>query len=252
MGVSCNIKIYGYLAATKHPDRPLRMYARLSSNMIRISALVIVFVLSACGEKATTEKISEGVIEYKATPVNPKSSMSMMFPDKMTVKFRKNYTLAELDAGVGAMHIAFLSDPNKKTFTNMVSFLDKKAAVLDSSAIRLRNYYLPDYTVTETKETKKIAGYNCQKAILKFADKSPDMEVWYTHDLQVSSPNWSNAFYKIDGVLMDYSLRKFGLELHFTAQSVARAQIDSTVFTVPAEYKMISEEELDQSLQGFF
>jgi Domain of unknown function (DUF4412) len=228
------------------------MYARLSSNVIRISALVIVFVLSACGENATTEKISEGIIEFKATPVNPKSSMSMMFPDKMTVKFNSNYTLAELEAGVGAMHIGFLSDAKNKTFTNMVSFLDKRAAVLDSSAIKLRNYYLPDYTVTETKELKKIAGYNCQKAILKFTDGSPDLEVWYTKDLNIINPNWSNAYYKIDGVLMDYKLKKFGLELHFTASTVQQAKIDSTVFTVPAEYKIISEDELDQRLQGFF
>lgn len=228
------------------------MHARLSLLSIRIVTLFTLVFLWACEEKTTTAKISEGIIEYKATPINPKSSLSMMFPDKMTVKFRNDYTLAELDAGVGAMHIAFLSDPNKKTFTNMVSFLDKKAAVLDSSAIRIRNYYLSDYSVTETKETKKIAGYTCKKAILKFADKSPDMEVWYTNELQVNRPNWSNAFYKIDGVLMDYRLRKFGLELHFTAKSVMPAKIDSTVFTVPAEYKMISEDELDQSLQGFF
>lgn len=228
------------------------MHARLRSLTIRIFALSMLAFLWACEEKTTTSKISEGIIEYKAAPVNPKSSLSMMFPDKMTVKFKNDYTLAELDAGVGAMHIAFLSDPNKRTFTNMVSFLDKKAAVLDSSAIRTRNYYLPDYTVTETKETKKIAGYTCKKAILKFADKSPDMEVWYTNELQVNQPNWSNAFYKIDGVLMDYRLRKFGLELHFTANSVMPAKIDSTVFTIPADYKMISEDELDQSLQGFF
>ncbi|MCA6363787.1 MAG: DUF4412 domain-containing protein [Bacteroidetes bacterium] len=228
------------------------MYARFSSHLLCIFALMMLAFMWGCEEKTTTSQIAEGIIEYKATPVNPKSSLSMMFPDKMTVKFRNDYTLAELDAGVGAMHIAFLSDPNKKTFTNMVSFLDKKAAVLDSSEIRTRNYYLPDYSVSETKETKKIAGYNCQKAILKFADKSPDMEVWYTRELQVNKPNWTNAFYKIDGVLMDYRLRKFGLELHFTANSVMPAKIDSAVFTVPAEYKMISEDELDQSLQGFF
>ncbi|MGL5892792.1 MAG: DUF4412 domain-containing protein [Bacteroidia bacterium] len=220
--------------------------------MFRVAAIAVIIVSASCSGDSTTKKISEGIIEFKATPVNPKSSMSMMFPDKMTVKFNSNFILAELDAGVGAMHIAFLADAKNKTFTNMVSFLDKRAAVLDSSAIKLRNYYLPDYTVTETKEQKKIAGYNCKKAILKFTDGSPDLEVWYTKDLNIVNPNWSNAYYKIDGVLMDYKLKKFGLELHFTASTVQEAKIDSTVFTVPVEYKVISEDELDQRLQGFF
>lgn len=214
--------------------------------------LAIWAVVSACTDETNKKRISEGVIEFTATPVNTKSSMSMMFPKSMTVKFRNNYTLAELEAGIGAMHISFLSDPKKKTFTNMVSFLDKRAAELSEADVIKRNRYLPDYTVTETKEKKLIAGYNCQKAILKFSDGSPDMPVWFTNDLQIDNPNWSNAFYKVNGVLMDYSLKKFGLELHFTASAVKEAQLDSTMFTVPADYQMISEDELDQRLQGFF
>lgn len=228
------------------------MLTRLYKPLFRVTAIAVICLLVSCSESATTEKISEGIIEFKATPVNPKSSMSSMFPDKMTVKFRNNYTLAELKAGLGAMQIGFLSDPQKKTFTNMVSFLDKRAAVLDSTAIKVNNYYLPDYTVTETNEQKQIAGYNCTKAILKFADGSPNLEVWYTHDLNIANPNWSNAYYKIDGVLMDYKLKKFGLELHFTANTVQQTKIDSTLFTIPASYQLISEDELEQRMQGFF
>jgi GLPGLI family protein len=208
--------------------------------------------LNSCSETQEAKQISEGVIEFKAKAVNASASVSMMAPDKMIVKFRNGYSLAELEAGMGAMRIAFLSDPNKQTFTSMVSFLDKSAAEVNRQNLASRNHYFSDYTVTQTEEIKKIANYNCKKAILKFSDGSPDMEVWYTEEIKIADPNWSNAYYKVGGVLMDYSLKKFGLELHFTASAVKQAKIDSTVFAVPASYKMISPDELEQRMKGLF
>lgn len=227
----------------------------MKQNILPLSLLFLIIsgcFFSACTEKSSKKQITEGVIEYKAKAVNASSAVAMMAPDKMIVKFRNGYSLAELEAGMGAMRITFLSDPNKKTFTSMVSFLDKSAAQVGRQNLATNNHYLPEYSVTHTSEKKQIAGYNCQKAILKFKDGSPDTEVWFTNEIKIDDPNWSNAYYKVGGVLMDYKLKKFGLELHFTAASVKPAIIDSTVFSVPPEYKMVSPDDLDQRMKGFF
>mgnify|MGYP001608468356 CR=1 FL=1 len=102
------------------------------------------------------------------------------------------------------------------------------------------NHILPDYDVIESKETEEIAGFKCHKAILKFKDGSTPQEVWYTKEINFTNPNWSNAYYKVDGVLMDYTLKKFGLELHFVASNVTESSIDDNTFKVIPEYKKIS------------
>jgi hypothetical protein len=114
------------------------------------------------------------------------------------------------------------------------------------------NKYLPDYDVSYPGDKKNIAGYECEKAVLAFKDGSPSMEVWFTKDIKIENPNWSNCFYKVDGVLMDYNLKKFGLELHFTATSVSEAQIDPSVFEIPDDYKQKPNSELEQMMSGFF
>jgi hypothetical protein len=106
--------------------------------------------------------------------------------------------------------------------------------------------------VSYGKNIKEIAGYECKDATLTFADGSPDLVVWYTKDIGIKNPNWSNAYYKIDGVLMDYTLRKYGLELRFTATSVSEATIDDKYFTIPADYEMVNNADLETMFSGFY
>lgn len=212
----------------------------------------VALTLHNCSDGIFNQKLKEGIIEYKAEPVNAKESMAMWAPDEMEVKFKDGLWVANLEAGMGAMRMDFISDPTKKQFVSLVSFLGKFYSVMEQPEIDTTNYYLPEYDVTYPGEKKKIAGYDCEKAVLNFKDGTPAMVVWYTKDIQISNPNWANCFYKIDGVLMDYNLRKFGLELHFTASSVSEAQIDQSVFEVPADYKLKPNGELEKMMSGFF
>lgn len=211
-----------------------------------------VLFLQNCSEGIFNQKLKEGIIEYKAEPVNAKESMAMWAPDNMEVKFKDGMWTANLEAGMGAMRMDFIANPNKQQFISLVSFLGKFYSVMEQPEIDSTNYYLPDYDVTYPGEKKVIAGYDCEKAVLNFKDNSPSMEVWFTKEIQIANPNWANAYYKIDGVLMDYNLRKFGLELHFTATSVSEAQIDASVFEVPSDYKLKPNEDIEKMMSGFF
>jgi hypothetical protein len=178
--------------------------------------------------------------------------MAMWAPDNMEVKFKDNKWSVNLEAGMGAMRMDFISDPEKKQFITLVSFLGKFYSTMEGTELDTTNKYLPDYDVTYPGDKKVIAGYDCEKAVLNFKDGSPAMEVWFTKEIQITDPNWSNCYYKVDGVLMDYNLHKFGLELHFTATSVSEAQIDPSVFEIPEDYKQQPNAELEKMMSGFF
>lgn len=196
--------------------------------------------------------IKEGVIEFKAEAVDSKDHASMTVPDKMVVKFKNDYSAAELEAGLGFAKMKFISDPVKKEFRSQVFFFEKRQSIMQMPEIEKTNYYYPDYDVEYAKDSKEIAGYKCKKAILKFKDGSAPVEVWYTKDIAIKNPNWSNAYYKVDGVLMDYKLKKYGLELHFTATSVSEATIDDSYFNIPTEYSMVKNIELEKMFSGFY
>jgi hypothetical protein len=225
------------------------MISSFRSSVLLLFAAVTVI---SCEGGIFMKNITEGTIEYKAVPVRKTNTSPMLLPDKMVVKFKDNFHAAELEAGMGFAKMKFISDPLKKQFITQVNLLDKFTSTLDQKALDTVCYYYPEYTVEESGETKDIAGYNCKKATLKFTDGSDPVEVWYTKDIGIKTPNWSNTYYKIDGVLMEYSLRKFGLELRFTATSVTEGTIAPEYFTVPAEYKKIENAELEKMFEGFF
>ncbi len=206
-----------------------------------------------CGPKPNPKFISEGIIEYKATPMNPENAMASIAPSKMIVRFKENYTVAEMSAGAGLFGTSFISDPNKKQFINLVKmFGDKSAVRYDSVAVNKDVDADPKPIIEKLKDVKMIAGYSCNHARISYADKSnKGFDIWYTTEINIKNPNWTNPFHEIDGVLMEYQLKRYGLELRFKCTSVIKATIDDEVFQLPKDYKLISPKEMGVKFEGF-
>ncbi len=224
----------------------------MNTGIPRLICFVLIASLSQACSDFFKKDIKEGVIEFAAEAVDPKEGSSMTVPDKMIVKFKNDLIAAELEAGLGFAKMKFISDPVKKQFRSQVFFFEKKQSVMNYDELKKTNYYLPDYDVEYGQKTKDIAGYSCKNAILKFKDGSPSFEIWFTKDIAIKNPNWANAYYKIDGVLMDYRLKKYGLELHFTATSVSEAKIDDSYFTIPSDFEPVNNADLEKMFEGFY
>lgn len=220
--------------------------------LFTFSFLVLLFI-SGCS--SSDEKyISEGVIEYDAVVLDQDNSMASIAPNKMTVKFKDNKSYAELSAGFGLFSTSFIADPEKLTMIQLVKLFNKKFAhVTDSSVLNEEKASSPKIKMSPTKETKIIAGYKCKKAIISFEDNEhPTYSVYYTDEINIKNPNWNiSPYYELTGVLMEYQMLRYGLEMKFTAKSVTKANVEDALFELPNDYKIISQEEMDQLFQGF-
>ena len=148
---------------------------------------------------------------------------------------------------------SFINDEPNKKLTQMVRMLNKKwAYVADTAAINKELGQDVQFNITETSETKVIAGYTCKKALAKSVDgKTPDVELYYTNDIKLEHPNWATPFKDIQGVLLQYRIAKYGFYMEFTADKVAPEKVDETLFKLPADYKMITKQQLDDLYKGF-
>ncbi len=189
---------------------------------------------------------SEGTIEYSAVAVDQANPMATLAPSKMTVKFKNNKSVAEMSAGMGLFTTSFISDPDAKTLTQLVKLLNKKLSLVQNEAdIKKENDAYPA-DITLLKETKMIAGYKCNMAHVKLKDDTgTDFDIFYTKELGINNPNFANPFHAIDGVLMEYQMKKFGLEMKFTAKSVKKENVEDASFERPAEYKAVSQAEMN-------
>lgn len=218
--------------------------------LIAFASCLYILGLTNCS--STDEKfISEGAIEYDAAVVDQSHPMATLAPSKMTIKFKDNKSCAEMSAGMGLFSTSFISDPEKKTLTQLVKLLNKKfSLILNEAAVKKENEAYP-YTIIPTKETKIIAGYKCSKAHVKTNDElGYEFDVYYTKDLNIKNPNFANPFSTLDGVLMEYQMKKFGLEMKFTAKTVKNEDVEESCFELPADYKAVSQEEMNELFLG--
>ncbi len=207
--------------------------------------ILLAFFASSC-KYANPKYIKEGVIDYDVKPVDESNPMAGLAPGKMTVKFKDNMLAAEMST-MGVFTTTFIFNPAKKNLTQLVKVFDvKQACIDDEKAIEQDNKaYQLDFE--ETDEKKEIAGYKCKKVLATMADDpSNKFDVWYTEELNITNPNANTPYDKIKGMLMQYRLKKFGLELEFTAKGVEKEKISNDEFELPAYYKVISKKEMDE------
>lgn len=215
-------------------------------------SLFILVVSQGCGKKGSSSGVSEGVIEYEAEAIDKTHPMADLAPNKMIVRFKDNMSCIELSAGMGLFSTTFISNPDNFTMTQLVKLLNKRYVhVFDTNELKQENSG-PKMVIEKTNETKVIASYKCKKAIVKFpGSQIPSFEVFYTNEIGIENPNWCNPFAELDGVLMQYQMKRHGIELRFTAKSVSSADVDDSMFEVPEEYKAIDKKELDELFNAF-
>lgn len=213
--------------------------------------LLFLVTVMACGRGSNGKVVSEGIIEFEASAVDPNNPMADLAPNKMVVKFKDRRTVAEMSAGMGLLTMSFVSDYNNKTVTQLVKLLNKKYASVANADDVQREISNSKLRIQKTNETKLIAGYRCKKATISYEDNSrPPFDVYYTEEIELEKPNWGNEYNEIDGVLMEYQLKRYNLELRFTARRVAKSTIEDSDFETPGDYKLISQKELDDLFVG--
>jgi GLPGLI family protein len=221
--------------------------------MNRLKLILFVFLsliyLPSCREFTDEKYISEGIIEYEISYPETATDniMLTLMPKEMTFKFKKDKISIDFTGGLGMFKATFISDLQEKNLIHMVKILNKKYAITFNQDEINTTDELPEMDINYTKETKDIAGYSCKRAIISFtSDKHTSFDVWFTEDINLTAPNWSTPYKDVKGVLMEYQLKRYDVEMRFTAKSVEKTEIDDSEFIRPDDYKIITKKEMDE------
>lgn len=210
----------------------------------------MIFEFSFCKE-SNDKIIDEGIIEYECKAVDENHPWAGMAPSTATLKFKDDKFIIEMST-MGMFNTMFICNQTNKTLTQMVKFLDiKQACIENEGSIKKEN---DNYKIKyeECTETKIIAGYKCNKIkVTMEKDPSITFEAFYTKDMGVESMNVLSPYNGVKGMLMQYRLKKMGLEMEFTAKSVKKADIADNTFEIPAYFKIVSKEEIEKIFNQF-
>jgi hypothetical protein len=194
--------------------------------------------------------VKEGVIEYDITypKVDPNSMMVSGLPSKAFLRFKNNNMVNDMSGMMGLISITYISNQTTKKVAQTLTLINKKyvSDISTDEMKQMNDSYLTG--ITQGKNTEVIAGLKCKEAIVKLVN-GEEVHVFYTNEIGIKNPNWSNPYSKIDGVMMDFTMERYGLAMHLKAKSVLAQKVDDAAFDIPDDHKKISFAELEKILQ---
>lgn len=186
----------------------------------------------------------EGVIEFSANAVDEKHPLFGLAPNSATLKYKKEKFALEMSS-MGMFKTTIIGDTKSKTVTQTVKFLDIKQAYVEGEKDIIADNLNYPLKIEETQETKEIIGLKSHKIKVTMAnDPNVSFDAWYTKELGMPECNSLNPYSLVKGVLLDYRVKKMGLEMHFVAKSLKQVEVPESSFEVHSSMKVVNKAEM--------
>jgi len=218
--------------------------------------LFVVLITLGFGQDVFSKDFS-GIIIYNITYDEAKMDPQMvaMMPKTMKMMINDGKVRTEVSMGGMGKNVSIFDSETKSGVTLMDMMGQKYAIELNAEDIEKQLDDGPKVKVEKLSDTKEIAGYTCNKAVVKVlkanGETEYEVEVCYTNELGSGGLNMDDPMFKdIDGVMMEYSIKEENMNMKFSAISVDQKKVSDSEFEIPEGYKKVSQEELQQMFGG--
>jgi len=194
------------------------------------------------------------VINYKIEYMSDMAGSipTNVLPGKMKLVFANHYALNSVEGFLGQFSLVNIADLRKETVTTKLKIFDKKyyykgkKGELPVGVDPMNNFVLE-------KGTKgvMIAGHNADEWILKREGKDP-LRMYSSDSFDIEHPNITTPYKGIDDVLLLFYIRLSALDMVLIAESIKEETISSNEFIITDDYKQISKETMERTLNELF
>ena len=188
-------------------------------------------------------QIKQGKIIYKINypSIDLPSDQKAMLPSESVCYFSNNSCRTESDGFMGMKMVTICA---KEEMTILMDIMGKKIAMnpRDDKSMKAKTP-----TISYSEETKKIAGYDCKKAILVF-DEDTKMVVWCAEGI-TGGGSWGGNFENLKGAPLEYTADLNGMSMTMTATKVSEEKVSKKKFEIPSDYEFMTPEQLKRQFK---
>ena len=213
-------------------------------------AAFIVLLFAVTSPVFAQSKITEGKVTYSITlPDNLKGDDKMIanaMGKEQVIYFKGTRSRAETKSSMG--EVVVLTNSEEKVFYTLMNLMGKKIAMKaeegDMEMVREMlggdngNKKSDKPEVKITKETKKIAGYKCTKALVTYPDMNGEKmegEVWFTDEVGFVNPREFKVK-EINGFPMEFTYGARGIKIKMSCSGVEAMKVPDDKFVIPEDY----------------
>jgi hypothetical protein len=232
------------------------IFSHKSKTITKIILWVLFWIifLTGCVIRKDHKAIKHGRIEYlisyKTDSLHQK--VTELLPHRMKLVFNPDSAINIMEGFMGLYKL------------NSITYFRSKRC---STLLKVPNYaflyagkrgepmccfdFMDNMIIDYVDEEKVILGFKCKKANISFPDSDYKFSIYYTHDINIKNPNVTNPYKKIDGVLMEFELNMFFLNMRFSADKFIPLADNETNFHIPKKYIKLTRDQMCQVLARY-
>ena len=213
--------------------------------------LTLTVVFTTCLVQAQ-KLLSEGTIQYDVSVQTGSNDPKMadVFDGAVAmVLIKGSHSRSELKSAIG--NSVTIYDSRTGNGVVMREFGAQKLLIrMNRDNWTDKNKKYEGITFTKTGETKKVAGYNCDKAIAKLADGS-SFTVFYTSELRLENRDYDAQFKNLPGVPLEFESNVSNIKVKYSASRVSFDPVPIQRFEIPTSgYREMTYEESMKAVPG--
>lgn len=225
---------------------------RLRQPTHSLAALALVPILGGCSNGFLDQRMDEGVIEYALSfpGYDPEGLMAGMLPESTTLTFAEGKQLAELSAGMGIFRTHMVVDNEARSMDYHMSLMSKKImSHLVPRDLDVITDGMPKPYLLHTNDMDTIAGFACKRIVAIFDRIDlPEVDIWYTEDIDLEDANWFGPFAEVPGVMLSYEMIQYGLRMRLDAVTITPGKVDPLKFEARNEYDQVEPDILHHEM----
>jgi hypothetical protein len=136
----------------------------------------------------------------------------------------------------------------KQSKTYLLNETDQIKYALEMSIEEMneKNKRFAGATYKYTGQQKKIAGYQCESVLVTYQN-GDKVNLYYSQDLTPQHEHFNAMFPGLKGIALEYQvIASPTVTMRFVANKVDVNVIDSKIFVLPPDYKIVTKTELEQ------
>lgn len=207
----------------------------------KLVVLLNLFLLGVTNKSIAQKIFSEGVIKYDVY-VNNETKSSGLY----VVTIKSGNIKRELAMNNGYNNITIYNVKTGRTLSLNISNENKYALEMTQEELNEKNAKFKQATFTDLNKTKTIAGFKCVGNTVKYLN-SESADFYFTADLLAPSENFNSMFPGLKGLPLEYEIKSNNtMTFRFVATLVDNMAIDSKIFNIPPDYKIVTRTELEK------
>lgn len=220
-------------------------------NNLIVVVILFSFISTSCRKTSEQSAIVSGRIDYKITYLNPdidKKTASLL-PTRMKLLFNEKHASNNIEGFMGVYKINAFTNFYTRKCSTILKVFEKHYIFKGGRDEQMCCFDTMDGMEIEyTKDTKKIAGFNCKRCIITLPGTSETFDIYYTDEIKLKHPNSTNPYKEIKGVLMEFELKLLYLNMHFIAEKYEPLQKNNLTIKTPENIKNVTREQMTQIL----